>query len=124
MRLDLKEGGTRPKVGVGYGADVDGKWCTYLETLKGAYRGNHIHSVDQFTVLLGGSAMVVKKIGSEIVEYPLHENVVHITPKGVPHVLIALENSILYEWWQEPYEAEDCPGVFDEYTKGLVGPRD
>jgi len=70
------------------------------------------------------NACAVKKIDYEIVEYPLYENEVHLTPKGVPHVLIALENSILYEWWQGPYEAEDCPGVFDEYIKGLVGPRD
>ena len=120
----MKEWGTRPKVGVGYGADVNGKWCTYLETLKGAYRGNHIHPVDQYTVLLGGSAMVVKQIERELIEFPLQENEVHVTPKGVPHILIALENSIFYEWWQGSYEAEDCPGVFDEYAKDRVGPRD
>ena len=124
MRLDLNEWGSRPKVGKGYGADVAGKWCTFLETLKGAYRGNHIHPVDQYTVLLGGSAMVVKQIDGELVEFPLHENEVHKTPKDVAHILIPLENAILYEWWQGQFEAEDCPGVFDKYTKDCVGPKD
>ena len=68
--------------------------------------------------------MVIKQIDGKLLEFPLHENEVHITPKDVPHILIAFENSILYEWWQGPFEAEDCPGVFDQYSKDRVGPRD
>jgi hypothetical protein len=67
---------------------------------------------------------VVKQIDGELVEFPLHENEVHKTPKGVAHILVPLEDAILYEWWQGPFEAEDCPGVFDKYTKDRVGPQD
>jgi hypothetical protein len=124
MDFNLKEWGTTEKVGKGYAADVNGKWCSFLQTKKGAYRGDHIHTNDQYTVLLGGSAKVVKEIDGDLVEYPLHMNVVHKTPKGVPHILIALEDTILYEWWDGPFESEPCPGLFDEYKKGRAGPRD
>jgi hypothetical protein len=124
MKFDLVEWGTKPKVGKGYAADVAGKWCSFLEVKKGAYRGDHTHPYDQYTVLLGGEAMVVKKIDGEIVELPLDENRVYQTPKGVEHILVAIKDAILYEWWQGPYEADPCPGVFDEYKKDRVGPRD
>ncbi len=124
MEFDLKEWGSRPKVGKGYAADVAGKWCSFLETKKGAYRGDHTHPYDQYTVLLGGSAMVVKQVDGKLVECPLEENKVHVTPKDVPHILIPLEDSVLYEWWDGPYVGDPCPGVFDTYKKDRVGPRD
>ena len=42
------------------------------------------------------------------------ENEIHLTPKGIAHILIPLEDAILYEWWLGPFEAESCPGLFDE----------
>ncbi len=92
-------GGSFLKVGTGYAIDVNGKWCSFLETRRGAYRGNHTHPYDQHTVLLGGSAMVVKKIDGQLVEYPMVEDEVHVTPKEIPHILVSLEEAILYEWW-------------------------
>ncbi|MFW6108963.1 MAG: hypothetical protein ACOC6N_00790 [archaeon] len=124
MDFNVEEWGTRPKVGKGFGANVNGKWCSFLETKKGAYRGDHIHPYDQYTVLLGGSAIVVTEIDDKLKEHILKENTVHKTPRGVPHILIPLEDTVLYEWWDGPYEGEPCPGVFDEYKKNRVGPRD
>jgi len=122
MSFKLEGWGTFPKVGTDYATDINGKWCSFLETRKGAYRGDHTHPYDQYTVLLGGSAMVVKEIDGKIVEYSMVENEVMVTPKGVPHILVPLEDSVLYEWWQGPFETEACPGVFDEYTKNRDGP--
>jgi oxalate decarboxylase/phosphoglucose isomerase-like protein (cupin superfamily) len=124
MGFKLEDWASTSKVGNGYAADINGKWCSFLETKKGAYRGNHVHPNDQYTVLLGGSAMVVKEIDGKIIEYPLTENEVHLTPKGIAHILVPLEDAILYEWWQGPFVAEPCPGVFDEYTKNRYGPSD
>jgi hypothetical protein len=124
MEFNLVEWGSRPKVGKGFAADANGKWCSFLETKKGAYRGDHVHPNDQYTVLLAGSAMVVKQLDGKVIEFPLHKNEVQITPRNVAHILVALEDSILYEWWQGPFESEPCPGVFDFYKKGRVGPRD
>ena len=97
MSFKLVDWASTPKVGNGYAADINGKWCSFLETKKGAYRGNHIHPYDQYTVLLGGSAMVVKEIDGKIIEYPLTENEVHLTPQGLAHILVPLEDAILYE---------------------------
>jgi hypothetical protein len=124
MELNLEVWGSTTKVGQGYATDVNGKWCSFLETKNGAYRGDHIHTYDQYTVLLSGSAMVVKQLDGELLEFLLHENEVHKTPKCVAHILVALDDAILYEWWQGPFEVEPCPGVFDEYKKGRVGPQD
>ncbi|MFC1803965.1 hypothetical protein ACFL0D_08390 [Thermoproteota archaeon] len=124
MGFHLEEWGSTTKVGKGYATDVNGKWCGFLETKNGAYRGDHIHPYDQYTVLLGGSAVVVKQLDGELIEFPLIENEVHKTPKGVAHILVALENAILYEWWQGPLKVEPCPGIFDDYKKGRVGPQD
>ena len=68
--------------------------------------------------------MAVKMINGEIIEHHLQKNVIHKTQKGVPHINIAIETSILYEWWDGPYEGELCPGLFNDYKKGRVGPRD
>jgi oxalate decarboxylase/phosphoglucose isomerase-like protein (cupin superfamily) len=124
MELDVKEWGSRPKIGKGYASDVNGKWCSILQTKKGAYRGDHIHPYDQYTVLLDGLAMVVKQIDGDLVEFPLTVNQVHKTPKDLPHILIALEDTVLYEWWDGPYETEPCLGTFDDYKIDRVGPRD
>ncbi|MBD3171615.1 hypothetical protein GF326_04015 [Candidatus Bathyarchaeota archaeon] len=124
MEFNVEEWGSRPKVGKGYASDVNGKWCSFLETKKGAYRGDHIHPYDQYTVLLGGSAIVIKEIDGELEEHLLEENIVHKTHKGLAHILVALEDTVLYEWWDGPYEGEPCLGVFDEYKKDRVDPRD
>ena len=124
MKFELVEWGTHPVVGKGYAADVEGKWCSFLEARKGGYRGDHIHPVDQYSVLLAGEAMVVKEIEGEQVEFPLKNNKVHVTPAGMAHILIPLTDSILYEWWDGPFIAEPCPEVFDQYKEGRVGPTD
>ena len=124
MKFELVEWGTHPVVGKGFAADVDGNWCSFLQARKGGYRGDHSHPVDQFTVLLGGEAMVVKEIEGELVEIPLKPNKVHVTPAGITHILIPITDSVLYEWWDGPFIAEPCPGVFDEYKEGRVGPQD
>lgn len=122
--LVISDWASSPKVGNAYAADVEGRWCSILETKRGAYRGNHIHNVDQYTVLLSGKAIVVNQIDGELVEYSLHKDKIHITRAGIPHILIPIEDLIAYEWWDGPFEAEPCPGVFNEYTKNRFGPRD
>ena len=124
MKFELNEWASFPRVGKGYAADLAGKWCSFLETKKGAYRGNHVHQYDQYTVLLAGKAIVVKNIDGKLIEYPIELNKVHLTPKGIQHILIPLEDSILYEWWDGPFESTPCPGVFEKYVKDRVGPGD
>jgi hypothetical protein len=85
-------------VGYSVAADVDSRWCSFLQTKKGAYRGNHIHPVDQLTVLLAGKAIIVKQINGKLEEHSLEIDKLHVTKSGIPHILIALEDSVAYEW--------------------------
>jgi hypothetical protein len=73
-------------------------------------------------LLLARATKVVKQLDGNLVEFPLYENVVHQTPNGVAYILVAFEDSFLYEWWQDPFIADPCPGVFDTYKKSRVGP--
>lgn len=39
--------------------------------------------------------MVVKEIDGQLIEYPMAENIVHVTPKGITHILVPLDDAIL-----------------------------
>lgn len=123
MKFEIQEWGAFPGVGNSWAANVDGRWCSFLQILKGGYRGNHIHPHDQYSVLLAGEVMIVKEMDGELVEVMLEKDKVHLTKAGVPHITIALEDAVGYEWWNGPFEAEPCPGLFDEYSKDRIGPK-
>ena len=80
-------------------------------------RGNHVHVVDQFTVLLKGRELVVMEVDGELVEVELELDSIHRTPAGVNHLTVALEDSVAYEWWDGLSSMEACPGIFDECLK-------
>jgi hypothetical protein len=56
MEFDIKEWASTEKVGSAYSFMHHGKFHGILETKVGAYRGNHIHPFDQYTLLLKGKA--------------------------------------------------------------------
>jgi hypothetical protein len=68
--------------------------------------------------------MVVSFIDGNFVKKIMEKDQISVTEPGIPHISIALEDSISYEWWDGPYESTPCPGVFDEYKKNRVGPAD
>jgi len=111
--MELMEWGTS-SAGAGYGGQVGERWCAVLETRRGYHRGNHVHGVDQFTVLLSGDERVVMMVDGGLVEAPLVSDRVHVTPAGVPHVTLAYEDSVAYEWWDGSSAMTECRGVFDE----------
>ena len=80
-------------------------------------RGTHVHSFDQFTILLKGREIVVMEVDGELVEVELKLDTVHRTLAGVNHLTVAVEDSVAYEWWDGPSSMETCPRVFDEYLK-------
>ena len=116
--FEFKEWGTS-KAGAGYGRQIGDRWCAIIECKKGMNRGNHVHRVDQFTVLLKGKEIVVMDLDGELVEIDLELDTVHRTPAGVNHLTVALEDRVAYEWWDGPSSMEACPGVFDESLKKI-----
>ena len=68
-------------------------------------RGGDIHFLgDQFDVVLYGKIKLLTYVNGIDQEKILNENELVVIPKGVPHIFIALKNSLLIEWRNGPYE--------------------
>ncbi|MCK4438524.1 cupin domain-containing protein [Candidatus Bathyarchaeota archaeon] len=121
MEFEIKEWASTEKVGNAYSFMHHGKFHGILETKVGAYRGNHVHPVNQYTLLLKGKACNYIYVDGERVEEPLEFGEVAVVPAGVPHILVPEEDLFTFEWWDGDFIAEPCGGEFKEYTRGRVG---
>ena len=90
----------------------------------GAYRGNHVHPVDQYTLLLKGKASNIIYVDGERVEIPLKFGEVAVVKAGLPHILVPEEDIFTFEWWDGDFIADECEGIFDDLTRDRVGPLD
>ena len=122
MVLDLEEWASSEEVGKAYGFIDSGKFHGILETKRGAYRGNHVHPYDQYTLLLRGRARYVLHDGGRT-ETELKTGEVFVAKAGVPHILIPEEDILTFEWWDGDFVKEDVTGLFDDLTEGRVGPQ-
>lgn len=123
MSLVINEWGSFEKVGKGYGFKVGGKFYSVLETKVGAYRGDHTHPYNQYTLLLSGRGKYIK-IENGLKEEPLVQGKVVMVKAGVPHVMFVEEDLLTFEWWDGDFIAENCKGLFDESIRGKIGPQD
>jgi hypothetical protein len=48
---------------------------------------------------------------------------VFVARAGVPHILVPEEDTFTFEWWDGDFIAEEVEGLFDDVTRGRVGPR-
>jgi len=119
--LNLEEWGAFEGVGRGYGFNCDGRFHSVLETKAGAYRGNHTHPYDQYTILLSGRGKYLRFEGG-IEEVPLARGRIVVVEAGVPHILVPEEDCLTFEWWDGDFTAEDVQGIFDQLTLDRVGP--
>lgn len=122
MAVKIEEWGTFKDVGNGYSFKHEDKFYAVLETRVGAYRGNHIHPFDQYTILLSGKATYIKYEDPRI-ELPLTKGEPLVVRAGVPHVLNVAEDCLTFEWWDGDFVTENCTGLFDEIIKDRVGPK-
>ena len=123
MVFELEEWGTFEGVGRGYGFKHRGRFYALLETKVGAYRGNHTHPHSQYTLLLSGRAKYLEFEGGRR-EVPLMRGKVAEVKAGAPHILVVEEDALTFEWWDGDFIAEDCTGLFEDVTRGRVGPKD
>jgi hypothetical protein len=90
-------------------------WLSF--TRKGYARGGDIHEGLQFNTVIYGN-MKVKLMfanGEKIVELPSDSSMV--TPKSIPHVFIAFEDTLMVEWFDHelpPYEKKQ---FYEPYRK-------
>lgn len=123
MDFEVNEWGSTEAVGRAYGFKYKGRFHGVLETKAGAYRGNHIHPVRQYTLLLSGRAKYLLFDGKRR-EFELVPGEVFVVNAGVPHILIPEEDAFTFEWWDGDFIYEDIIGIFEDITRDLVGPKD
>ena len=122
MGFEINEWASPEAVGKAFGFKHHGKFHGILETRVGAYRGNHVHPHDQYTLLLKGRAKYVLYDG-ERQEVDLVEGEVFVAKAGVPHILVPEEDAFTFEWWDGDFIADDVTGIFDDLTRDRVGPK-
>ena len=124
MGFEVKEWPANEEVGRAYSFVRHGKFHGVLETRAGAYRGNHVHPHDQYTLLLEGRAKYLLHEDDGRLEVDLVEGEVFVARAGVPHILVPEEDTFTFEWWDGDFIAEDVTGLFDDVTRDRVGPKD
>jgi uncharacterized protein YjlB len=80
----------------------------------GMFRGNHIHPVNQHTLLLNGKGKYVFKVNGENEDHVLIEGGILDVPAGVPHIFLPEEDSLTVEWWEGDFVVEEYD--FPEFT--------
>jgi len=114
-------GGEMEYTGEAIGFTYNGKWYSLLYTRAGMYRGNHVHKVDQTSILLDGKARYVLKEKGKNVDHHLVKGQPIRVPAGVPHILLPETDILTVEWWEGPFDAEerDFPEYMGEVRKRL-----
>jgi hypothetical protein len=114
--LDIERwgGGEPTAVGEGHKWVYEGRFYSVLYTRGGMFRGNHIHPVNQHTLLLNGKGKYVFKVNGENEDHVLIEGGILDVPAGVPHIFLPEEDSLTVEWWEGDFVVEEYD--FPEFT--------
>lgn len=114
--LDIERwgGGEPTAVGEGYSWIYGERFYSVLFTRGGMFRGNHIHPVDQHTLLLRGKGRYVFKENGKNVNYNLQEGKILDVPADVPHIFLPEKDCLTVEWWEGDFVAEEYD--FPEFT--------
>ena len=87
------------------------------EILKGRSRGGDIHpEADQFDLVVHGKIELREMTPTGERIKILNEKDLVTIKKGIPHVLIALEDSLIVEWRNGPFTRE----IYEPYRKLCV----
>ncbi len=122
--LDIERwgGGEPTAVGEGHKFIYNGKFYSILFTRAGMFRGNHIHPVEQHTLLLRGNGKYVFKIDGENEDQYLEEGKILDVPAGIPHIFLPKDDCLTVEWWEGDFIAEeyDFPEFTEEINKRII----
>lgn len=115
MDFEMKRWGEIPNVGHGFAGFYKEKFYAVLFTQAGSFRGNHVHPNKQSSILLSGKAKYVQKIGDKLISTSLEIGKLVEVDAGVPHILLAEEDTLTVEWWEgefkiEPYKIVEVEG--------------
>ncbi len=119
LNIERWGGGEPTAVGEGHSFMYEGRFYSVLFTRGGMVRGNHIHPVDQHTLLLKGTGKYVFKVDGGNVDHTLVEGAIMDVPAGIPHIFLPEKNCLTVEWWEGDFEAEEYD--FPEFTVEING---
>jgi len=86
------------KRGTIYLLKFNGMLYFILITNKGYARGGDLHDFEQYNFVISGSFEVREQHQSSEKKYIVNEREFVTIPPNVPHVFIALEDSLMIEW--------------------------
>jgi len=95
-----------------------GKRTYFLSiTKKGYGRGGDIHDGIQYNYVLEGSFKVLFKYPKEEKEFIQKANEYVEVPPEIPHVWIALEDSLMLEWHEKPLPPVEKKRYYEPYRR-------
>lgn len=89
-----------------YRVNVGGFGFNVVYTRAGGIRSGEIHPNNQFDFIIKGKFEIWTIEGEKIVKRRYKENDFFVINKNTPHLFKCLEESIMLEWWDGPFEAE------------------
>lgn len=98
--------------GVVWRVEVDGKEYLFLKTVKGEVRGGDYHQSAQHNLVLKGRIIWIEKVCMECPEgrgedtTVLQEGDEYVSKPNVPHMLVSLDESVVIEWLEGPFEEQ------------------
>ncbi|MEE8355279.1 MAG: hypothetical protein V3S09_05580 [Candidatus Bathyarchaeia archaeon] len=114
LNIERWGGGEPTAVGEGHSFTYEERFHSVLFTRGGMFRGNHVHPVDQHTLLLKGEGRYVFKVDGENEEHTLIEGAILDVSAGVPHIFLPETDCLTVEWWEGDFIAEEYD--FPEFT--------
>lgn len=84
--------------------DQDGEEILLIFTKKGYLRGGEIHEGSQYNFIVKGKVKWTYHTHSGDWDDVVGEGETNFVPKGIPHMMEALEDTIMMEWRELPVE--------------------
>lgn len=90
-------------------------------TKKGKARGGDIHRGEQYTFILEGKMRILSKFPDKEKEEIIEEGNLAVIPPEIPHVFVALEDSVFLEWHECPLPPYSKKRFYLPYRKICKG---
>jgi quercetin dioxygenase-like cupin family protein len=85
--------------------ELDGVKVNLLSTKKGFMRSGDMHKHKQMDVLLSGKVELWTMHGGKTVKQVISPHTFIVIGANVPHLFNFLEDTVMLEWWDKPFEA-------------------
>ncbi len=85
--------------------NIEGQKLNIVFTKKGNLRGGDLHKNTQFNFIFSGKVEVTTREGINDIKTIYQTNDLIRVEPNIPHVFNFLEDTLLAEWWDGPFDA-------------------